>query len=182
MSSTAPTAFLPHDFPFQFDKPGGLSKPVIQYPLQWRLLAKYLFSWDMIRYSVSKVALVLFATELQRRLDAQGIPIVTLSVHPGSVHTEGLVSVNNFFIGTMSRLFFMSADQGAVSPLFAATAKHVQQSPEKYKAKLLVPVGNIAKPHPVAEDERQIKGLWVNTTAELNKVLDAQDLPALGPW
>lgn len=182
MSSTAPTAFLPRDFPFQFDKPGGLSKPVIQYPLQWRLGTKYLFSWDMIRYSVSKAALILFATELQRRLDAQGIPILTMSVHPGSVYTEGLVSANNFFIGTMARLMFASAEQGAVSPLFAATARQIRQSPDTYKAKLLLPVGNITSPHPVAEDERQIKGLWVNTTAELNKALDIQGLPALDPW
>lgn len=182
ISSTAQTAFLPRDFDFQFDKPSGLTKPILHYPLQWRLGAKYAFSWDMIRFSVSKAALVLFATELQRRLDAQGIPILTLSVHPGSVYTEGLAAVNNFFISTMARFFFASPEQGAVSPLFAATATQVRQSPGTYKAKFLLPVGKIASPHPVAEDERQIKGLWVNTTTELNKALGSQGLPALGPW
>lgn len=182
ISSTAPTAFLPRDFDFQFDKLSGLVTPVLHYPLQWRLGAKYAFSWDMIRFSVSKAALILFATELQRRLDAQGVPILTLSVHPGSAYTEGLAAVNNFFISTMARLFFDSAEQGAVSPLFAATAEQVRQSPERYKAKFLLPVGKIGSPHPVAEDERQIKGLWVVTITELNKALEAQGLPVLGPW
>lgn len=182
ISSTAQTAFLPRDFDFQFDKPSGLSHPILHYPMQWRLGAKHVFSWDMIRFSISKAALILFATELQRRLDAQGIPILTLSVHPGSAYTEGLVAVNNIFISTMARLFFGSAEQGAVSPLFAATAKQVRQSPEKYKAKFLLPIGEVTSPHPVSEDEKQIKGLWVNTTTELNKALDAQGLPALSPW
>lgn len=182
ISSTAQTVFLPRDFAFQFEKPDGLAKPVLHYPLQWHLGAKYAFSWDMIRFSVSKAALVLFATELQRRLDARGIPIITLSVHPGSVYTEGLATVNNLFISTMARLFFASAEQGATSPLFAATAEQVRQSPGTYKAKFLLPVGKLTSPHPVVEDETQVKGLWVNTTTELNKALGAQGLPALGPW
>ncbi|KAH6989907.1 daunorubicin C-13 ketoreductase [Ilyonectria destructans] len=182
IGSTAPTAFLPRNFVFQFDKPSGFSKPVLQYPLQWRLGVKFLFSWDLIRYSVSKAAVVLFTTELQRRLDAQGLPILTSVVHPGEVNTEGLAAVNNFFLNTMARLFFISPEQGALSPLFAATAKQVRQSPETYKAKFLLPVGKSASPHPVAEDGKQIKGLWDNTTVELNKALDSQGLPALGPW
>ncbi|KAJ3524494.1 hypothetical protein NM208_g9268 [Fusarium decemcellulare] len=181
ISSVAQTAFLPRNFDFQFDKPCGLAKPVLHYPLQWRLGVKFIFSWDMIRFSISKTALILFATELQRRLDAQGIPIVTLSVHPGEAYTEGLVAVNNMFISTMARLFFASAEQGAVSPLFAATAKQVRQSPETYKARFLLPIGKVTSPHPVAEDEKQIKGLWDNTTTELNEALAAQGLPALGP-
>lgn len=182
ISSTAPTAFQPRDSDFQFEKLSDLATPVLHYQLQWRLGTKYAVSWDVIRYSLSKAALNLFATELQRRLDAQGIPILTLSVHPGSAYTEGLVAVNNLFVSTIARLFFDSAEQGAVSPLFAATAEQIRQSPERYKAKFLLPVGKIGSPHPVAEDQRQVKGLWVVTTTELNKALEAQGLPVLGPW
>ena len=40
-------------------------------------------------YGYGKLTNVLFASELQRRLDAQGVPILSLSVHPGGVATNG---------------------------------------------------------------------------------------------
>jgi len=40
-------------------------------------------------YSYTKLANILYTKELQKRLDADNIPIVVRAVHPGGVWTEG---------------------------------------------------------------------------------------------
>jgi NAD(P)-dependent dehydrogenase (short-subunit alcohol dehydrogenase family) len=70
-------------------------------------------------YGYSKLANVLFAKELQRRLDAFGIPILSLSVHPGGVATNGAAG----FLGGRDNDLFrasMSPADGALTPLYAA--------------------------------------------------------------
>jgi len=48
------------------------------------------------RYHFTKLLNILFALELQRRVDEQNIPIISMSIHPGLVATEtGL----NLFLG-----------------------------------------------------------------------------------
>ena len=136
----------------------------------------------MIRYAVSKAAVVLFTKELQRRLDDQGLPILCVAVHPGEVLTEGLLAINNVVIRAIARLTFLTAEKGAATPLFVATASEVRQKADTYKGKFVVPLGKLEAPNPVAEDERQVKGLWENTTLELNKQLVAQKLPSLEEW
>lgn len=136
----------------------------------------------MIRYAVSKAAAVLFAQELQRQLDKQNLPILSIAVHPGEVATEGVMTSNTAPVRIMARLSFLTPDQGAASPLFAATAKEVRQGPEKYKGKFLVPIGKVMAPNPVAKDKAQVKGLWENTTKEVNKHLIADGLPPLQAW
>ncbi len=71
-------------------------------------------------YQQSKLACLLFALELQRRFAAVGARTISLAAHPGWCQT-GLarhVRVEPW----LAALFAMSADQGALSPLFAATA------------------------------------------------------------
>lgn len=136
----------------------------------------------MIRYAVSKAATTLFAQELQRRLDEQGLPILSIAVHPGEVATEGVMTSNTAPLKIIARMSFLTPKQGTASPLFAATAKQVRQDPEKYKGKFLVPIGKVTAPNPVATDERQVQGLWENTIAEVNKQLIADGLPPLQTW
>lgn len=179
VSSTAQTSLLPSHFKFNFDSPACFKNPVTSYPWQWRFLGRFFFAFDMIRYAVSKTAVVLFTQELQRRFDEQGLSITCIAVHPGEVYTEGLVSVNNFLVGAIARMAFISAEQGAVNSLFAATATEVRENVEKYKAKFLVPVGKLEAPNPVAEDAAQVKGLWENTTIEVNKWVGEKKLSPL---
>ena len=48
----------------------------------------------------TKLANALFATELQRRLDREGIPIIILSLHPGCVNTGASAFPKNALEGT----------------------------------------------------------------------------------
>ena len=182
ISSIAHISMLPRNFEFPFTSPTYFSNPVSSYPWQWRFFGRFLFGFDMIRYAVSKAAVVLFTKELQRQLDTQGLPIVCVAVHPGEVLTEGLLAINNILIRAIARLTFLAAEKGAVTPLFVATASEVRQKADAYKGKFVVPIGKVEAPNAVAEDELQVKGLWENTTLELNKRLAAQKLPPLEAW
>ncbi|KAK9234769.1 hypothetical protein V1525DRAFT_412067 [Lipomyces kononenkoae] len=182
LGSIAHLSMLPRNFEFQFTSPTCLSNPVPSYPWQWRFFGRFMFGFDMIRYAVSKAAVVLFTKELQRRLENQGLPILCIVVHPGAVLTEGVLAINNAFIRALARRTFLTAEQGAATPLFAATASEVRRNAELYQGKFLVPVGKVKTANAVAEDDRQVKGLWQNTTVEVNKQLAAQKLPALEAW
>lgn len=83
ISSIAPATFLPVDFEFSFDSSTLLTNPVPSYPKSWRFLGRFIFGFDMIRYSISKVGVALFTQELQHKLDTRELPILSLSVHPG---------------------------------------------------------------------------------------------------
>ncbi|EHK49382.1 hypothetical protein TRIATDRAFT_6294, partial [Trichoderma atroviride IMI 206040] len=163
LSSIAHSNMLPHNFEFQFDSPLCLTNPVISYPWQWRYIGRFVFGFDMIRYAVSKAAVVMFAKGLQSRLDAGGLPILSLSVHPGEVATEGVMAINNVFIKAIARLTFLTSQQGAATPLFAATANKIRQGQDNYRGKFLTPYGKIQAPHPVVEDPKQLQGLWEHT-------------------
>ncbi|KAF0317354.1 hypothetical protein GQ607_015401 [Colletotrichum asianum] len=147
LTSTAQVAMLlPSGFKFTF-------KASI------RPTASYAFGFDMIRYAVSKATNLMFAQMLQRRLDEQGLPIVSVAVHPGEVATEGVFSVNNAMVRTIARLTFLSPEQGAANPVFAAASRDVKENPAAYKGRFLLPVGKIGVPASVASDEDQVGAL-----------------------
>lgn len=70
-------------------------------------------------YSQSKLACLMFALELQRRLEAKGSEVRSLAAHPGGTKTD-LQRHNGFFSVSMS-LLGMKPDQGALPTLYAAT-------------------------------------------------------------
>ncbi|KAH6718978.1 putative carbonyl reductase [Leptodontidium sp. MPI-SDFR-AT-0119] len=182
LGSTAQSALLPSNFKFKFNSPDALAHPVLSYPWQWQRVGKFFFGSDMIRYAVSKAAAVIFAQELQRRLDEQGLPILSVSVHPGEVATETFFACNYALMRAIARISFLTSDQGAVSPLFAATAPEVRRDFEKYKGKFMLPIGKVTEPNPVTRDDGQVRGLWENSTSDLNKQLFADGLPPLQAW
>jgi NAD(P)-dependent dehydrogenase (short-subunit alcohol dehydrogenase family) len=182
LSSLAHVSMLPQTFKFTFDSAACLSNPVPSHPWQWRWFGRFIFGFDMVRYAVSKAAVVLFTKELQQQLDEQGLPIITIAVHPGEVATEGVMAINNAFIKTLARISFLTPEQGSATPIFAATAKEVRQNAGKYKGKFLVPFGRVEAPNTVVEDDGQVKGLWKNTTREINKRLVSEGLPLLDMW
>lgn len=79
-------------------------------------------------YGQSKLANLLFAYELQRRLTAQGSSVLSLAAHPGYArtnlqsHTESIqdlvMKIGNPFLG-------QSAEMGALPSLYAATSPDV---------------------------------------------------------
>lgn len=69
-------------------------------------------------YGQSKVADLIFSIELQRRIDASGLDVVSTSCHPGVSKTELLRTDKPEMIETVN---YMDANQGAFSTLFAAT-------------------------------------------------------------
>ena len=69
-------------------------------------------------YGQSKVADLIFSFELQRRLDANGLNIISTACHPGVSKTELLRTDAPEMIETVA---YMDANQGAFSTLFSAT-------------------------------------------------------------
>jgi NAD(P)-dependent dehydrogenase (short-subunit alcohol dehydrogenase family) len=85
-----------------------------------------------IAYSQSKLANVLFAYELQRRLNAAGASTISLAVHPGfaatNLRTRLMTQETPFFHRILSYFFeslSQSAEMGALPQLYAATAPNV---------------------------------------------------------
>ena len=176
MSSNAQTAILPANYQLDFADPNVFRGILPYVPWQWRYLLKNLFHVDMFRYGVTKLATVLHAQELQRRLDQQGLPILSISVHPGGVLTDDVLDI---FVRPMRPFvarIMITDDEGSYTSLFAATEKQVRQHPEVYKGKYLIPFGKVAPAHPLANNPAHGKALWDTTTKELNAYFERQGL------
>jgi NAD(P)-dependent dehydrogenase (short-subunit alcohol dehydrogenase family) len=93
---------------------------------------KRYFSWRA--YAQSKLANLLFAFELQRRLDAAGAGTISVAAHPGYAATNlqavGPQQSGNRLMGRLMDLanaaLGQSADDGALPQLYAATAPDVR--------------------------------------------------------
>lgn len=84
-------------------------------------------------YAQSKLANILFTTELSRRLE--GTDVTVNAVHPGAVSTNLGVSRDTGFgkmIHTILRPFFQSPVEGAETALFLATSSKVEQISGRY--------------------------------------------------
>ena len=79
-------------------------------------------------YAQSKLADLIFAFELQRRLTAAGSPVVSVAAHPGYAatglqsHTE---SAQDRFMALANRVVAQNAQHGALPTLYAATMPDV---------------------------------------------------------
>jgi NAD(P)-dependent dehydrogenase (short-subunit alcohol dehydrogenase family) len=80
-------------------------------------------SW--LAYSQSKLANLLFTSELQRRLDAAGSPLRSLAAHPGYSHTnlQGASGrkLGDALMTAATRVVATTADYGARQTLYAAS-------------------------------------------------------------
>lgn len=81
-----------------------------------------------LAYSQSKLANLLFTSELQRRLDAVDSPIRAVAAHPGYSHTnlQGASGrkLGDALMSAVTRVFATSAEFGARQTLYAA-ARHL---------------------------------------------------------
>ncbi|KAF7359881.1 NAD-binding protein [Mycena venus] len=122
-------------------------------------------------YAHTKLANILHIKELQKRIDAEGVRITCLAVHPGVITTVGcdralrVVPFFGWFLtGVVARLFFKSWRIGAMPVAFAAAGPEVVgPQHEKYKGAYLTPMDVIARPSKSARDPRLQKELYDTT-------------------
>jgi len=89
---------------------------------------------EWLAYGQSKLANLLFAFELQRRLQARGLLAISVACHPGYADTnlqqvgpaQRGSRVGAAFFRVANALFAQSAERGAWPTLYAATAPEVQ--------------------------------------------------------
>lgn len=86
-------------------------------------------------YSQSKLANVLFTSELARRLE--GSNVTAYSVHPGVVSTElyrNQRKITKFFMWPVHKLFMKTPEQGTQTTLYCALEKGIEKHSGKYFA------------------------------------------------
>ncbi|THU86895.1 short-chain dehydrogenase [Dendrothele bispora CBS 962.96] len=124
--------------------------------------------FNYVRYGYSKLANILFAKHLQKKLDSDGIAGVSLAVHPGAVKTDGAVQ----FAGEQVHLLngAVTPLQGAITPIYAATASEVWAEKGRYAAGYIVPFGVLSpdEESSLAKDPALAEELWVTS----EKVVD----------
>jgi len=119
-------------------------------------------------YSNSKLANLLFATELQRRADQHGVELTSTAAHPGLAATglptdpEGLGAhkIVRAAAPVVTKLVAQSARAGALPTLYAATVAEPGEycGPQRMH-ETRGPVGQ-AKRSGLAADERLARDLW----------------------
>ncbi|KZP14456.1 short-chain dehydrogenase [Athelia psychrophila] len=122
------------------------------------------------RYGLSKLANILFAKELQKLFDAEGIQAVAVSVNPGGVKTVGTIN----FVGENVALLEDARTplEGALTPHFAATNPIVWVEKQKYGGAYLVPFGVVAEASDDGRNAQLAKDLWATSEQVIKSVLD----------
>jgi len=128
------------------------------------------FMTQMARYGRTKLANMLFAKELQRRLDADNIPIISLSLHPGGVATEGSAdfarkfSYIGWLVHFLIATFAKSPLDGARTSLFAAAHPNIKHKKDIYGGAYLTPYDRVTPTTtPESNDLAVAKRLWVTS-------------------
>ncbi|KAF9235465.1 NAD(P)-binding protein [Melanogaster broomeanus] len=115
------------------------------------------------RYCFSKLANVLYASELQRRLDAEGSPITVVSLDPGAVNTfsrKPQLRRFSWLVEIIVYPIFVHPDVGAYTSAIAAASPEVVQNRNEYRGAYLVPVGKLKQASDTARDEGLAKEMW----------------------
>ncbi len=114
-------------------------------------------------YAVSKLMNVLHAKELARRLS--GTRVTTYALHPGTVASNIWRALPRP-VQWIGKLFMLSNEDGARTPLYCATAPELADASGRYYAR-----GREARTSPLAENEALARELWdrietlISTTA-----------------
>ncbi|TCD65449.1 hypothetical protein EIP91_002662 [Steccherinum ochraceum] len=133
---------------------------------------------EMKRYGRSKLANILFTKELQRQLDAENVPIIAISLHPGAVNTEGNRRVAGNLQNPVFRVLLSWAtttlmtavNKGAYTQVFAAVAPIVRERAEQYKGVYLTPPAAITTPNKAGESKELAEELWKTTEGIIKEI------------
>ena len=109
------------------------------------------------RYGQSKLANILFTTQLAKRYPN----ILSVAIHPGAVSTSlgGSVTQSTWLLGIFRKLvdpLLKRSDEGVKNQLWAATAKKELIQNGKYYE----PVGSLSGESALARDEKLSEELW----------------------
>ncbi|WP_456385872.1 oxidoreductase [Profundibacter sp.] len=121
-------------------------------------------------YGQSKMADLMFSFELQRRIDANGLNVVSTACHPGVSKTELLRTDKPEMIETVA---YMDANQGAFSTLFSATEaveKFAYTGPDGEGEVNGYPAASFVAPY--AKDENIAAQLWAYAEKETGVTFD----------
>jgi NAD(P)-dependent dehydrogenase (short-subunit alcohol dehydrogenase family) len=116
-------------------------------------------------YSDSKLAMVLFSLELQRRLTASGSPVRSVLAHPGIAKTS-LVSHSPANVINRFSFLLNDSEHGALPTLYAATQDvpgNAYVGPDGFGSIKGYPV--VRKPAKAGLDETRAGDLWRATVA-----------------
>lgn len=108
-------------------------------------------------YGQSKLANILHANELARRLKEEEVQITANSLHPGSI-TTNLLQHHRFingFIHTLGKLVLKDVEQGAATSCYVALHPQVEGVSGEYFMD-----SNITQPSSQAKDAELAKKLW----------------------
>jgi retinol dehydrogenase 12 len=108
-------------------------------------------------YAVTKLMNVLHAKELARRLP--GSRVTTYSLHPGAVASNIWRAIPQP-IQWIAKLFMLSNEAGARTPLYCATAPELAKTSGRYYYR-----EREARTSPLAEDAALARELWEKTEA-----------------
>lgn len=129
------------------------------------------------RYARSKLANILFARELAKRLDKKGASNVYVnSFYPGNIPTEAMDAWKDM-IGNVGGSAFKTAFQyvGHTPEDAAATAMYLATSPDVVakgiKGKYFVPIAQEEQPSLVAQDKDLQKNLWYWSDSKVAETL-----------
>ncbi|KAL5727353.1 NADP-retinol dehydrogenase [Ranunculus cassubicifolius] len=108
-------------------------------------------------YGQSKLANILHANELAKRLKEEGVGITANSVHPGVINTQiwRHSSILNGLIKSIGRHFMKNVQQGAATTCYVALNPQVMGISGKYFVD-----NNIRKPSELSQDTELAKKLW----------------------
>ncbi|KAM5572435.1 short-chain dehydrogenase TIC 32, chloroplastic [Rosa sericea] len=112
---------------------------------------------SMYAYGQSKLANILHASELAKRLKAEGVDITANSLHPGSIVTNLLRyhSYINVVANMVGKYMLKNVHQGAATECYLALHPQVKGVSGEYFMD-----SNIANPTALAKDAELAKKLW----------------------
>ncbi|KZT13259.1 NAD-P-binding protein [Laetiporus sulphureus 93-53] len=161
----------------------------IRHPIHFRTIEDFnpeykenVFPWPaLMRYCYSKLLVVLHVTELQRRLNEEGVPILVLTTHPdlsSASATDGVQKWSNSlgtgiiaaFVAWVIAWFFTLPTVGAYSTVFAAAGPEVRAEPRKYRGGYICPPNKLTKLSDKATDPDTAKELWGLTEKVLKDI------------
>ncbi len=122
------------------------------------------FRW--LAYGQSKLANLLFALELERRLRAAGSGVSSLAAHPGyaatNLQSAAPPALDRVVLSVANRVFAQSAEMGALPILYAATRSHLQGGlfvgPDGFEEQRGYP--KLMRPTGAARNEESARRLW----------------------
>eukprot|EP00698_Gefionella_okellyi_P002028 TRINITY_DN11905_c0_g1_i1.p1 TRINITY_DN11905_c0_g1~~TRINITY_DN11905_c0_g1_i1.p1 ORF type:complete len:333 (-),score=50.29 TRINITY_DN11905_c0_g1_i1:107-1075(-) len=117
-------------------------------------------SWStMDSYNTAKFMNVMFATELQRRLDAEGLNITANSLHPGVVWTGlGQRSCITKFLAVILCCCTVKPEAGAYNSVWAATSTKLEGIGGKY-----IESSRVMPAPPKTQDPVRAAALWARS-------------------